>query len=264
RILYNRCSADPDGKAWSERKRYIVWDPEKRRWTGPDVPDFPKDRPPDYQPDWSKKPQGMDAHPGTAPFLMNADGLGWLFAPSGLKDGPLPTHYEPVESPVQNPVYGQQMTPAVKLWDRPENVKHLVGDPEYPYVLTTYRLAELHCGGQMARAVPWLAELQPEGFVELSPELAAEKGVENGGWVTLSTARGEVEARALVTPRMTPLHLDGQVIHVVGMPWHFGWEGIARGDPANSISAMVGDSNTSIHEGKAFTCNLRAGRKEEP
>lgn len=264
RILYNRASADPRGRPWSERKRYIEWDPIERKWTGPDVPDFPKDRPPDYVPDWSKKPQGMDAHPGTAPFIMNADGLGWLFVPSGLKDGPLPTHYEPVESPLENPLYGQQSNPAAKLWERPENLYHLVDDPEYPYVITTYRLTEHHCGGLMSRAVPWLAELQPEAFVELSPQLAAEKGVENGGWVTLWTARGEVEGRALVTPRMPVLKLDGRTVHVVGMPWHYGWKGIARGDPANTLSAMVGDANVSIHETKVFTCNLRPGRKSGP
>ena len=113
----------------------------------------------------------------------------------------------------------------------------------------------------MSRSIAWLAETQPEAFVELSPELAAEKGVENAGWVTLWTARGEIEARALVTPRIRPLRVDGRVVHTVGMPWHFGYMGIARGDIANTLSAMVGDPNVSIHEGKAFTCNLRAGRK---
>jgi formate dehydrogenase major subunit len=122
-------------------------------------------------------------------------------------------------------------------------------------------LTEHHTGGTMSRSIAWLAETQPEGFVELSPELATEKGVENGGWVTVWTARGEIEARALVTPRMQPLRLDGRTIHVVGMPWHFGYMGIAQGDIANTLSAMVGDPNVSIHEAKAFTCNLRPGRK---
>ena len=156
------------------------------------------------------------------------------------------------------------LNPAAKLWERPGNLYHAVGDPAFPYVITTYRLTEHHCGGLMSRAVPWLAELQPEGFVEISPELADEKGVENGGWVTLRTARGEIEARALVTRRITPFRLNGQVVHVVGMPWHYGSSGLAQGDSANTLSAMVGDANVSIHEGKVFTCNLRAGRKSQP
>ena len=260
RILYNRASADPAGKPWSERKRYIEWDAAKGEWAGPDVPDFPKNKSPEYRPDWSKDPKGMDAHPGDAPFIMMNDGLGWLFVPSGLKDGPIPTHYEPVESPVKNPLYGQQIDPGAMLWPRPENRKHAVDDPEFPYVITTYRLTEHHTGGTMTRYVPWLAELQPEGFVEIHPELAAEKGIEQGGWVTLRTARGEVEARALVTSRVAPLQLGERTVHVIGMPWHFGWQGLAQGDPANDLVAMVGDANTSIHEGKAFTCDIRAGR----
>jgi formate dehydrogenase major subunit len=195
---------------------------------------------------------------------MMADGLSWLYVPNGLQDGPLPSHYEPVESPIPNPVYAQQSNPVAKLWERPENGYHALADPEYPYVITTYRLTEHHTGGTMSRSVAWLAETQPEGFVELSPELASEKGVEHGGWVTLWTARGEIEARALVTPRIRPLHVDGRVVHVVGMPWHFGYMGIAKGDIANTLSAMVGDPNVSIHEGKAFTCNLRAGRRNQP
>jgi formate dehydrogenase major subunit len=257
RILYNRASADPEGRPWSERKRYLWWDAARKEWAGFDIPDFPRQKPPDYRVDWSTKPRGLDAHPGTAPFIMNADGLGAIFVSSGLHDGPLPTHYEPVESPIENPLYRQQRNPVFKNWERPENLYHMVSDPEYPYVITTYRLTEHHTGGTMSRWVPWLAETQPEGFVEISPELAAEKGIQNGDWVTLWTARGEAEARALVTSRMRPLQLDGRVVHVIGMPWHFGYIGLAQGAIANNLSAIVGDPNVSIHEGKAFTCNLR-------
>jgi formate dehydrogenase major subunit len=106
RIMYNRASADPDGKPWSERKRYMAWDPDQHEWIGPDKPDFSLNKPPDEEPDWSKGPlYGMDAHDGKSPFMMSADGKAWLFVPSGLKDGPLPTHYEPVESPVRNTLY---------------------------------------------------------------------------------------------------------------------------------------------------------------
>lgn len=265
RILYNRASADLEGKPWSERKKYVWWDAEQREWTGCDVPDFVKDRSPDYQPDWSQKPKGMDAHPGTAPFIMNADGLGWIFAPSGLKDGPLPTHYEPAESPVENPLYGQQINPMTKFWPRPDNELHSIGDPQYPYVLTTHRVVEHHTGGQMTRSLPWLAELEPECWVELDPELAAEKGIKNGDWATVCTARAEVEARALVTSRLAVLKVDGRTVHVIAMPWHFGWHGIAQGDAANDLTSLVGEPNTSIHEGKVLTCNIRAGRcRPEP
>jgi len=260
RLLYNRASADPEGRPWSEEKRYLWWDAGKGEWTGLDVPDFPRNKAPNYQPDWSQQPEGMEAISGSSPFFTMADGMAWLFVPSGLQDGPLPTHYEPVESPLRNPLYGQQINPAAKLWERPENPYHEVNDPQYPYVITTYRLTEHHTGGAMSRWVPWLAETQPEGFVEISPEMAAMKGIVNGDWVTVWTARGKVETRALVTPRMRPLHLNGRTVHVIGMPWHFGYKGFALGDIANNLSSMVGDPNVSIHEAKVFTCNLTAGR----
>lgn len=204
----------------------------------------------------------MDAHDGKSPFMMSADGKAWLFVPSGLKDAPLPTHYEPVESPVRNLLYRQQSNPPVKKWPRDDNVYHAIGDPQFPYVITTYRLTEHHSGGIPTRFVPSLAELQPESFAEISPELAAEHGVENLAWIVIGTARGEVETRALVTERIRPLEIDGRRIHLIGMPWHFGWQGYATGDIANVLSSVVGDPNSSIHEGKAFTCYMRKGRKE--
>jgi formate dehydrogenase major subunit len=194
--------------------------------------------------------------------MMSADGKAWLFVPAGLKDGPLPTHYEPVESPVRNALYRQQDSPVAKKWERPDNPYHAVGDPRYPYVITTYRLTEHHAGGIPTRMVPSIAELQPEGFLELGPELADALGVRTLDWVVVSTARGEVEAKALVTERLRPLDIDGRRIHQVGMPWHFGWLGYATGDIVNTLSAIVGDPNSSIHEGKAFTCNVRKGRLE--
>jgi formate dehydrogenase major subunit len=265
RIMYNRASADPSGKPWSERKKYMRWDPQSGpqhtgAWVGPDKPDFAIDKSPDYEPDFSRGPLvGMDAQDGKSPFMMSADGKAWLFVPSGLKDGPLPTHYEPVESPVRNQLYRQQDNPVAKKWERPDNPYHAVGDPKYPYVITTYRLSEHHSGGIPTRMVPSTAELQPEGFVELSPELAAELEVDNLDWVVVSTARGEVEAKALVTERLQPLQIGEKRVHQVGMPWHFGWHGYATGDVVNTLSAVVGDPNTTIHEGKAFTCNVRKG-----
>ena len=264
RTLYNRASADPAGKPWSERKKMVWWDEDAGRWTGTDVPDFIADRRPDFRPDWSKRPHGMDAHSGADPFIMEADGRCQLFVPTGLKDGPLPAHYEPVESPVKNPLYGQQHNPSAKLWSRKGNEIHAPQDPRFPYVFTTYRLTELHCGGIMGRVTPHTAELQPEAFVEICPELASELGIKHLGWTVLSTLRGDIEVRAMVTERVRPFVIDGKTVHQVGMPWVFGWEGYARGDIANVLLAITGDANTSIHSTKAVTVALRAGRLPNP
>jgi formate dehydrogenase major subunit len=262
RILYNRASADPDGQPWSERKRYMWWDAARQQWAGADEVDFQKDKAPDYTPNWAEHPQGLDAHDGRSPFIMISDGKSSLFVPSGLKDGPLPTHYEPVESPIRNPLYGQQDNPVAKKWERPDNPYHAVADPRYPYVVTTYRLTEHHSGGIPTRLVPSLAELQPEAFAEIPTELAALKDLATLDWVVISTARGEIEMRVLVTDRLRPFRLDGRTVYQLGLTWSYGWEGYATGDIANTLSAIVGDPNTTIHEGKAFTCDLRKGRLE--
>jgi formate dehydrogenase major subunit len=146
------------------------------------------------------------------------------------------------------------------LMERDDNRYHALADPRFPHVITTYRLTEHHTGGGMTRTIPWLAELQPQGFAEIDPLLAREVDVINGDWVTISTLRGEIEARALVTDRLTPLSIQGRTIHQVGIPWHFGYEGIAKGGIANDLSALIEDPNSLIHEGKAFTCALRKGR----
>jgi formate dehydrogenase major subunit len=261
RTMYNRASADPDGKPWSERKKMIWWDEQRSEWTGNDVPDFEKTTKPTMRPNYWLHPTGMKALSGADPFIMEADGKCQLFSPSALKDGPLPTYYEPVESPVRNPLYPDtQINPATKLWPRPGNEYHEVADPRFPYVFTTFRLTELHCGGIATRVMPHTAELQPEAFVEMSPELAAEHGVKTLDWVVLSTLRGEIEAKAMVTQRLRPFEIDGKLVHQVGMPWVYGWDGFARGDIANVLLAIHGDPNTSIHTTKALTCNLRKGR----
>ena len=262
RTLYNRASADVEGKPWSEEKKLVWWDEGQGKWTGTDVPDFEPTKRPDYRPDWSKRPHGMEALGGDAPFIMEADGQCMLFVPSGLKDGPLPTHYEPVESPVRNALHpNRQINPAAKLWKRPGNELHGAGDPRFPYVFSTFRLTELHCGGIATRIMPHTAELQPEPFIEIAPELARELGIEHLGWTTLSTLRGEIEVRALVTERMRPFKIAGKIVHQIGMPWVYGWRGYAKGDIANALFAIVGDPNTSIHSTKAITCNIRPGRR---
>ena len=208
-LLYNRASADPDGKPWSERKAYVWWDEAQQKWTGHDEPDFVH-KPPSYRP--AKDARGKETVSGVDPFIMQADGKGWIFVPSGLQDGPLPTHYEPQESLLKNPLYGQQCNPSRMEWLRPQdNPYHQpYDDPRFPYVLTTYRLTEHHTAGGMSRWLTWLSELQPEAFCEVSPELAAEIGLDNGGWATIRSARAEIEARVLVTNRVRPLHLNGR------------------------------------------------------
>jgi formate dehydrogenase major subunit len=260
RILYNRASADPEGKPWSERKRYVWWDEEEEKWTGYDVPDFPPDKRPDYRADDDSK--GMDAIGGNEPFIMMADGVGWLYSPSGLLDGPLPTHYEPFESPVQNALYPDvRANPTALAWNRPENPYNAAGDPRYPLVATTFRLTEHHTAGGMSRTLPWLAELQPEMFAEIDPILARDRGIEDGGWMTIVTERAEIEARAKVTDRMRPLRVDGRLLHQVGLPWHWGTYGDSPGDSANDLGALASDPNVSIQQSKAFSCDVRAGRR---
>jgi formate dehydrogenase major subunit len=262
-MLYNRASADPQGQPWSERKRYVWWDPEARRWTGYDVPDFQPEKPPDYRP--PADATGMDAIAGDDPFIMMADGRGWLYSPSGMLDGPLPTHYEPIESPVHNLLYPDvDADPSVIRWRRPDNPLHAIGDPRYPIVATTFRLTEQHTAGGMSRTLPWLAELQPEMFAEVDPVLARERGIEDGGWMTIVTERAEIEARALVTERIRPLHVDGRIVHQVGLPWHWGYAGPDPGDSTNDLGALTGDPNVSIQESKAFTCDVRPGRRQRP
>ena len=259
RILYNRASADPQGRPWSERKKYVWWDEEQKKWTGYDVPDFPLNKTPDYTP--QPGATGMDALSGSDPFIMKPDGKGWLFAPKGLQDGPLPTHYEAAESPVHNALYHQQSNPAAKYFrNRADNRLAAVGDPNYPIVITTYRLTEHHVSGPMTRWMPWLNALQPTLFAEISPELAAESKIKHGEWLIISTPRGEIEARAMVTRRMRPLRIAGHVVHQIGLPFHWGFQGKSTGSITNDLAHMVLEPNVSIEEAKAFTCNIRPGR----
>jgi formate dehydrogenase major subunit len=266
RILYNRASADPDGKPWSERKAYVWWDQEAGEdgeWTGYDVPDFEKTKPPSYRP--SADAEGVEGLAGDDPFIMQGDGKGALYVPQGLIDGPLPTHYEPVESPFHNPLHGQQGNPTRKEYQREDN--RLNPSPPgaesdvFPFVFTTSRLTEHHTAGGMSRYLEYLAELQPEMFVEVSPALAEERGLEHAGWATVVTARSAIEARVLVTDRLRPLRVEGRTVHQVWLPYHWGAGGLVTGDSANDLFGITLDPNVLIQESKVGTCDVRPGRR---
>jgi formate dehydrogenase major subunit len=263
RILYNRASADPDGKPWSERKALVWWDASQGKWTGHDIPDFVADRPPSYRP--PDGATGVAAIAGDDPFIMQADGKAWLFAPAGLVDGPLPAHYEPQDSPVPNLLYPQQHNPVREIirhrQDRFQPSGSQPGSDVFPYVTTTYRLTEHHTAGGMSRFLSYLAELQPAMFCEVSPELAAARGLEHLGWATIITARSAIEARVLVTRRMVPLLVNDRRLEQIGLPWHWGPNGYTTGDAANELSHMSLDPNVHIQEVKAMACDIRPGRR---
>jgi len=236
RILYNRASVDPQGKPWDPKQWVIRWNPLLKGgaggWEG-DVPDG----------GWPPR----DKHP----FIMVPTGHARLFA-ANLKDGPLPEHYEPLESPIKNPMSSVQYNPAIKIWE-PDKI----GDPEkYPIVATTFRMSEHWQAGAMTRNLPWLVELVPDVFVQIGRALAEQLGISTGDRVVITSARGSMEAYALVTKRLEPFQVNGKVVHQIRIPWHFGYVGLATGDSANNLTPHVGDANTMIPEYKAFLCNV--------
>jgi formate dehydrogenase major subunit len=236
RIMYNRASVDPQGRPWDPKRWVISWNAEAQKWEG-DVPDGP-------------------APPGAAhPFIMLPTGLGGLFG-LGLRDGPFPEHYEPVESPIRNPLSRVQFNPTVKVWDT-KDVDRLGTAEAFPIVATTYRVSEHMDSGGMTRNMPVLYELMPDAFVELGRDLARRKRIKNGDRVVVSTARGSMEAYALVTDRFEPFWIQGRVVDQIGIPWHWGYAGAVTGDSANLLTPHVGDANTSIPEYKAFLCEVR-------
>ncbi|CAN5661753.1 formate dehydrogenase [soil metagenome] len=264
RILYNRASAAPDGTPWSERKKLIWWDESAQKWTGYDVPDFEATKSPQYRP--ADDAVGVAALSGIDPFIMQADGKGWLFAPAGIVDGPLPAHYEAQESPVGNALYPNQLRNPSRMTYSDEHNRYApdamtAGSEIYPFAVTTYRLTEHFTAGGMSRWSPYLSELQPELFCEVSPQLAAERGLENAGWATMVTPRGVIETRVLVTDRIAPLRIQGKIVHQIGLPYHWGRNGLSTGDAANELSAIVLDPSSHIQEVKAFTADIRPGRR---
>lgn len=244
RILYNRASVDPQGNPWDPKRAVIKWDAVNKKWVG-DVPDGPA------------PPLVMEG--GKLPFIMKPLGVGAIFGP-GLADGPFPTHYEPLECPFsENPLYKKhRINPTVKLFGTDADT-FVFCDTRYPYVGTTYRVTEHWQTGVMTRHTDWLLELEPQVFAEIDPVLAKEKGIKSGDKVIVSSARGKLWAIAIVTPRLQPMKVLGQTIHIVGLPWHFGWQWPkdgSGGDSANLLTPSVGDPNTMIPETKAFMVNI--------
>ncbi len=265
RVLYNRASADGQGVPWSERKKLAWWDAEQGTWVSDDVVDFPADRDPAYVP--PRDASGPAALAGTDAFIMQADGKGWLFAPKGMVDGPLPTHYEPQESQFPNPLYAQQQSPSRVVMKSPDNLSAPnygeAGLGVYPYMLNTYRLTEMYTSGAMTRTLPFLAELQPELFCEVSEELAAKLGLENGGWATIISPRNAIEARVLVTDRLKTLVVDGREFEQIGMPFHYGKGNYAEveGDSPNDLLGIMLDPNVNIQASKVSAVDIVAGRR---
>jgi formate dehydrogenase major subunit len=258
RIIYNRASVNLEGRPWDPKRAVIKWNPNKLDpktkkvtpgWDG-DVPDGPA-------------PPMSDEKGGKYPFIMRADGMGALFGP-GLADGPLPEHYEPLECPLQeNPLSKQRINPAMKLfYDIKGGLKediYISCNTKYPYVASTYRVSEHWQTGVLTRYLPYQLEMMPQQFVEISEELAKEKGIRSGDKVTVSSARGKIWAIAFVTSRLRPFKVANTTVHQVGMPWCFGWkfpEDGSGGDSSNLLTPTAGDANTMIPETKAFMVNV--------
>lgn len=243
RILYNAASSAPNGKPWDAKRKLVFWN--GKSWGGADVPDI--------------KP---DANPEDAdrinPFIMTAEGVARLFAPTGMAEGPLPEHYEPFESPLENnPMHPKnpkaRANPAARVF---KGDMEAFGKPaEFPYVATSYRLTEhFH---YWTKNVQTSAIIQPQQFVEIGQELAAAKGIKNGDMVKVSSNRGYIKAAAVVTPRIPQLDVDGKKVDTVGLPNHWGFVGLAKpGYLVNTLTPFVGDANTQTPEYKSFTVNI--------
>jgi formate dehydrogenase major subunit len=233
RILHNRASVDLDGKPWDGRRSVIEWDSFNKRWKG-DVPDG-------------------TGGPHAQAFVNLEYGCGRMFT-AGLPDGPLPEHYEPWESPVQNMLSSIQNTPLLRQFEPLR-----ANAAEYPLVAFTFRVGEHFGSGQMTRNMPWLLEMSPEPFIEISYELAGQRGIRNGDEVIVRSVRGEIRMRALLTHRLKPLDIGGQTIHQVALPTQWGFIGLGTGDSANRLIPAVGDAMSAVPEFKAFLCDIVKG-----
>ena len=242
RVMYNRASADPAGNPWDPTRVGIKWDAAAGKWVG-DVPDYP--------------PTAAPGPTAPLPFIMTGEGTGRIFS-NGVADGPFPEHYEPVESPIQNPLHPQVSgTPAAFLYDQKAGRPNRLGTvADFPYVATSYRLTEHE--HYVTQNIEHLVQLQPEAFVEVPAELAKEKGIQTGDHVRVSSKRGKLEVRAVVTKRLGALQIDGNKVYQIGIPIHWGFVGINTGQHwlANALTPFVGDASSRTPEFKAFLVNI--------
>ena len=267
RVLYNRASCDRHGKPYPDSKPLVWWDEKARRWTGYDVPDVPK------------LTDGPDTPNGQRAFHMNAEGVGRLFAamykdpdlsvdrkerdspvPRDVgyvpKDGPLPEMYEPVESPVDNVLHPKiKHNPTLK-YPRVKSHQPIGTVADYPYVLMTSTVAEHWCGGSSTRNIPWLNELVPEAVIELPESLGRKLSVKSGDWVKVSSARGELTVKAVVTPRMKPIRSNGREVTIVWMPYNWGFQGLSTGPSVNHLTIDATDPGAGTQETKACLVNV--------
>jgi len=247
RILYNRASVNADGQPWDKEQPVIWWNGSG--WKG-DVPDG----------GW--KPLSQEGTKKS--FIMLPDGVASIFG-AGMKEGPFPEHYEPLECPIEkNPLSGTKNNPVMKLFfDEDQGLPvdaYFSNDTRYPFVGTTYRVSEHWQTGVMSRNMPWLMEMQPHLFVEMSPDLAKDKSISNGDLCKVSSGHGEIEAVAIVTRRFQPFKVHGTTIHQIGVPEHYGWHTPNVGDSSNLLTPTIGDANTLIPETKAFMVNVEKKR----
>ena len=251
RIVYNRASTHKEtGLARNPERILVQWNGSN--WDRNDVPDFA------FQRAVGQNAQGGTIFEGIKPedcpaFFMNGELVARFFAP-GMNDGPFAEHYEPIESPATNLLSSRQTNPAALIY---EESSRLGSFEEFPIIASTWRVVEHWQTGAVTRNMPYLAEAMPHMFVEISEELAEEKGIASGDRVEVFNNRGNAEMFAMVTKRVKSLQVDGRPVHQVGMPWHWGHVGMARGASANTLTPSVGDANTFIPEYKAFLVDIR-------
>ncbi|KLT15143.1 formate dehydrogenase [Neobacillus vireti] len=274
RVLWNRGSVDKNGQPRDKDRALVWWNGTS--WVGNDILDVAaKDKGPDT-PEGSKvfstgegkgalfravykQPQKdapeLTLNPGYDPNIFK---VAPVITEPGIADGPMPAHYEPIESPVQNPMFKQQSNPMMRPLELQEIQKS--GDAkDFPYVLTTYMVTEQFLSGGVTRNTPQLNELMPSNFAEISTTLAKKLGVKSGDPVTISTARGKVTIDAMVTERIQTLKVDGKDIEVIGVPWGWGYKGLVHGESINKVTNSAADPNTGTPEYKACSCNLTKG-----
>jgi len=241
RVLYNRASCDVDGKPWDASRRQVWWNAGTQKWVGNDVPDFKADSNP-------------KDHMG--PFIMNPEGVGRIFGPlAAFADGPFPEHYEPIESPIVNPLHPQQTNnPVVTRFKDSDDKFGTVKD--FPVVCTTFRLTEHY--HYWTKNNPMNVQLVPEPFIEMGAEMANEMGIRGGEHVKVSSARGEYIAKAMVTKRIKPMMIDGKKTYQIGIPFHWGYRGIAEDEGKtsrmvlNALTPTITDPNAHTPEFKGF------------